>query len=74
MKITKYTADDGKILYDVQGLTPNGYAAIVSAIKQLSENGKGVLSCNADGLLRKFETFEAANVAEAIKKDAEGKL
>lgn len=74
MKITKYTADDGKILYDVQGLTPNGYAAIVSAIKQLSENGKGVLSCNADGLLRKFETFEAANVAEAIKKDEEGKL
>ena len=75
MKIIKYTADDGKVLYDVQGLTPNAYAAIVSAIQTLSDdNSKGVLSSNADGLLRKFNEFERANVDAAIKRTQEGKL
>ena len=58
MKIVEYTNDDGKVLFDVQGLTPNGYAAIVAAIKTLSADNSNKLSTNADALARKFDAFE----------------
>ena len=72
MIIKKYIDenDPDKVLYDITGLTPNGYAAVVAALEAYADdqNSNGVLSCNADGLLMKMKRFERANV-DAVKAD-----
>lgn len=74
MFIKKYfdekDGNGGGVRYDITGLTPNGYAAIVAALEAYADdkNSNGVLSCNADGLLRTITTFERANV-DAVKAD-----
>lgn len=75
MKIHKYTDDDGKVKFDLQGISEYAFAAIVEAMRELSnDNSKGVLSSNADGFLRVVDTFERANVDDAILRATEGKL
>lgn len=72
MIIKKYIdeKDPDKVLYDITGLTPNGYAAVVAALEAYADdkNSNGVLSCNADGLIRSINKFERANV-DAVKTE-----
>lgn len=69
MNIKKYFSetDADKVLYDLQGLTPRTFAAVVAGLELISQDNKHDLSTNADAVLMKLRKYEDANV-NAIKK------